>query len=130
MTPEPTNKNLVKRIEELEKIIRKQKQENDVLSKNEGIFRLMVLEVKDYAIFMLNTQGDIISWNEGAQNIKGYSSEEIIGKHFSCFYLNKEKRINKPGKELETAKEKSGPRPLFSLRIMSFAVISSIFNLL
>src|SRR5947209_6842484 len=49
-------------------------------------FRALVASVRDYAIFMLNPQGVIASWNEGAARIKGYSAAEIIGKHFSIFY--------------------------------------------
>ena len=49
-------------------------------------FRLLVESVKDYAIFLLDAQGHVSSWNEGAQRIKGYSAEEIIGQHFSRFY--------------------------------------------
>ena len=49
-------------------------------------FRLLVESVKDYAIFMLDAQGHVSSWNEGAQRIKGYRAEEIVGQHFSRFY--------------------------------------------
>jgi len=53
---------------------------------NPELFRLLVEGVKDYAIFMLDPEGHIISWNSGAESIKGYRSEEIIGQHFSVFY--------------------------------------------
>ena len=49
-------------------------------------FRLLVDSVKDYAIVMLDPTGHVASWNPGAERIKGYSQEEILGKHFSCFY--------------------------------------------
>lgn len=49
-------------------------------------FKLLVDSVRDYAIIMLDPAGHVVSWNEGAQRIKGYKPEEIIGKHFSCFY--------------------------------------------
>ncbi len=52
----------------------------------EELFRLMVSEIKDYAIFMLDPDGKVISWNAGAERIKGYSSEEILGRHFSIFH--------------------------------------------
>src|ERR1051325_5731026 len=52
----------------------------------EDSFRLLVESVKDYAIIQLDPSGHVISWNEGAQRIKGWSREEIIGKHFSIFY--------------------------------------------
>lgn len=57
---------------------------------DERLFRLLVASVKDYAIFLIDTNGYILSWNEGAQNIKGYRAEEVIGKHISLFYLNDE----------------------------------------
>jgi PAS domain S-box-containing protein len=56
-------------------------------SVDEKLFRLMVASVKDYAIFVIDTNGYILTWNEGARHIKGYSAEEAIGKHVSIFYL-------------------------------------------
>jgi PAS domain S-box-containing protein len=53
---------------------------------NERRFRLMVDSIRDYAIFMLGPDGTVATWNSGAERIKGYTSEEIIGQHFSCFY--------------------------------------------
>ncbi|HEX4073825.1 MAG TPA: sigma 54-interacting transcriptional regulator [Candidatus Acidoferrales bacterium] len=53
---------------------------------SEERFRRIVAEVKDYAIFMLDSQGRVKSWNEGAERIKGYRADDIIGRHFSCFY--------------------------------------------
>jgi len=52
----------------------------------EELFQLMIANVRDYAIFMLDTQGHIATWNPGAERIKGYAVDEIIGKHFSVFY--------------------------------------------
>ena len=66
-------------------------------------FRLLVETVKDYAIFLLDPEGRVASWNAGAERIKGYHSEEIIGRHFSCLYLPKDVEAGKPGRELETA---------------------------
>src|ERR1700680_23854 len=54
---------------------------------NIELFRLLVESVKDYAIFVLDPDGHVLTWNEGAQAIKGYTSNEIIGQHFSKFYL-------------------------------------------
>lgn len=70
---------------------------------SEENFRLMVSEVKDYAIFMLDPEGRISSWNEGAQYIKGYSSEEILGEHFSRFYTKEDVEAGKPEEELKEA---------------------------
>jgi PAS domain S-box-containing protein len=62
---------------------------NEELKESEEKSRLLVDSVKDYAILMLNPEGMIMSWNKGAERIKGYTAKEIIGKHFSEFY-NKE----------------------------------------
>jgi PAS domain S-box-containing protein len=67
------------------------------------LYKLLVNSVKDYAIFMLDPSGYIITWNIGAQRIKGYSSEEIIGKHFSVFYLPQAQQTGFPRYELEVA---------------------------
>src|SRR5438445_417547 len=65
--------------------------------------RLLIDAVKDYAIFMLDPQGKITSWNQGAERVKGYRAAEIIGKHFSCFYPEEDARSGKPQRELEIA---------------------------
>ncbi|MBI5190363.1 MAG: PAS domain S-box protein [Nitrospirae bacterium] len=71
------------------------------LIKSEERFRLMVKAVKDYAIVMLDPDGNIASWNEGAERIKGYTSSEAIGRHFSCFYPAGDRDAGKPARELE-----------------------------
>jgi osomolarity two-component system sensor histidine kinase TcsA len=70
---------------------------------SEETFRLLVSAVKDYAIFMLDPQGYIMTWNEGAQRIKGYNASEIVGKHFSEFYTQEAKDRRHPQFELEFA---------------------------
>lgn len=67
-------------------------------------YKLLVETVADYAIFMMDPQGYIQTWNKGAQKNKGYSADEIIGKHFSQFYLQEDKDSKKPERELELAK--------------------------
>jgi len=67
-------------------------------------FALLVSGVVDYAIFMLDPAGVIVTWNEGAQRIKGYKATEVIGRHFSIFYPPAEVRSRKPDWELEIAK--------------------------
>src|SRR5262245_667890 len=69
----------------------------------EDQLRLMISSVKDYAIFMLDTGGRIISWNRGAENIKGYKEKEIVGKHFSVFYPEEDIKSGKPEWELKEA---------------------------
>jgi two-component system, cell cycle sensor histidine kinase and response regulator CckA len=74
---------------------------------SEASLHLMVSKVKDYAIFMLDREGRVASWNVGAQSIKGYEQEEIIGRHFSTFYLPEDVAAGKPARELEIA-ERAG----------------------
>src|SRR5689334_15486625 len=63
-----------------------------------NLFRLLVEAVRDYAIFMLDPDGRILSWNAGAERIKGYRAEEVIGKHFSIFYPQEEIKSGKTEK--------------------------------
>jgi PAS domain S-box-containing protein len=70
---------------------------------SDDLFRLMIESVEDYAIFMLAIDGTILSWNRGAERLKGYRSDEIIGEHFSRFYPEKDLRAEKPRRELELA---------------------------
>jgi PAS domain S-box-containing protein len=76
----------------------------EALRQSEERFRLMVEAVRDYAIFLLDPEGHIASWNIGAQRLKGYSADEIIGKHFSIFYPEEERRRGHPQYELARAK--------------------------
>jgi PAS domain S-box-containing protein len=73
------------------------------LADSERRFRLMVESVVDYSIFMLDAAGRVASWNAGAQRITGWRAEEIIGRHFSCFYPREEVERRKPQWELELA---------------------------
>lgn len=73
------------------------------LRRNEQRFRLFVEAVQDYALFLLDADGRVSTWNKGAQRIKGYEAHEIIGKHFSIFYPEADVLANKPQLELESA---------------------------
>lgn len=75
------------------------------LKESEELVRLLVSSVSDYAIFMLDPEGYVTSWNAGAEKIKGYTPEEIIGKHFSVFYPIEERSSGKPDLALRTARE-------------------------
>jgi PAS domain S-box-containing protein len=76
------------------------------LRASEQQFQLLVQGVKDYAIFMLDPQGRITTWNSGAEHIKGYRAEEIIGEHFSRFYTEEDQREGVPMRSLlQAAKE-------------------------
>lgn len=67
------------------------------------LFKLLIDQIEDHAIFMLDPNGYIQSWNRGAENIKGYTADEIIGGHISVFYTEKDRRDNIPGKNLREA---------------------------
>ena len=73
------------------------------LRRSEDQFRLLVQSVTDYAIYMLDRDGYVASWNAGAQRIKGYAPEEIIGQHFSRFYTEEDRAADQPAKALQVA---------------------------
>jgi PAS domain S-box-containing protein len=77
----------------------------DLLKMSEERFRQLVEGVKDYAIFMLDPDGYILSWNEGAERIKGYTAREAIGRHFSMFYPQEKIDVRWPETELEAARK-------------------------
>lgn len=90
---------------EINSDVSRERHATDELSRSEERFALLVSAVVDYAIFMLDLDGHIASWNEGAQRIKGYSADEIIGQHFSVFYPAEDIATGKPGRILERARE-------------------------
>ena len=69
------------------------------------LHQLLIQSVVDYAIYMLNPEGRVVSWNPGAERIKGYTAEEIIGEHFSRFYTDEERVEGVPAKALKIAAE-------------------------
>ena len=76
----------------------------EALRQSEERFRLLIEGVTDYAIYMLDAEGVVTSWNTGAERIKGYARGEIIGKHFSRFYVPDDLQAGKPWEELATAR--------------------------
>jgi PAS domain S-box-containing protein len=66
-------------------------------------FRLLVTGVTDYAIYQLTPTGHVETWNEGAQRIKGYTQDEIVGEHFSCFFTPEDLALGNPDRELDAA---------------------------
>jgi PAS domain S-box-containing protein len=75
----------------------------EALRTSEERFRLLVQSVTDYAIYMLDTNGRISSWNAGAERFKGYTTDEILGEHFSRFYTQEDREAGIPRVALETA---------------------------
>jgi PAS domain S-box-containing protein len=75
-----------------------------VTSINDDAFRLLVQSVVDYAIFMLDAKGRVTNWNPGAERIKGYRPDEIIGQHFRRFYTSEDQKSGVPERALETAR--------------------------
>ncbi|HYD11593.1 MAG TPA: PAS domain S-box protein [Allosphingosinicella sp.] len=73
---------------------------------SERAFRILVQGVTDYAIYMLDPEGRVTTWNTGAERIKGYSTDEVIGQHFSRFYTAEDLEKNVPAVALETARRK------------------------
>ncbi len=77
---------------------------NDAVYRSEAQFRLLVRGVTDYAIYLLDPTGHVTNWNLGAQRIKGYLPEEIIGQHFSRFYTDEDREARVPHRGLEEAR--------------------------
>ena len=83
--------------------ITERKQSEQRLYESEQRFRMLVEGVTDYAIYMLDTEGRVTNWNAGAEAIKGYSADEIVGRHFSNFYTAEDRENGEPARALETA---------------------------
>lgn len=83
--------------------ISERKEAEDALRCSEERFRLVIEGVKDYGLFMLDPDGHVVSWNEGAKRIKGYEHDEIVGKHFSVFCPEEDVMAGKPELQLKTA---------------------------
>ena len=80
--------------------------EQSRLLESERQFRHLVEAVVDYAIFRLDRDGVVATWNSGAERIKGYSADEIIGRHFSVFYTEEDRAAGIPARALATASER------------------------
>lgn len=101
---------IIHRVEDVTEVVRLKQQGAELRKANQEFranaeerFRLLVEGVKDYAIYMLDPQGRILTWNAGAQRIKGYTAEEILGQHFSRFYPREAIERGWPQHELESA---------------------------
>ena len=76
----------------------------EAVRQSEERFRLMIEAVQDYAIYMLDGEGLVSSWNSGAQRMKGYSRDEVLGRHFSRFFTEEDAQAGKPWEELAMAR--------------------------
>ena len=73
------------------------------LRQSEQSYRLLLRGVRDYAIYMLDPQGRVLSWNEGAVRIKGYEAEEVVGENYERFFIDEERAAGEPARALEIA---------------------------
>ena len=89
--------------EDLQREVNERRQTEIVLRASEERFRLLVNGVQDYAIFLLDPEGHVTSWNAGAERIKGFRADEIVGRHFSVFYPPEAVAAGLPALELRTA---------------------------
>ena len=97
------NKELALQIKEKEKRAVEFAISQDKLMKSDRLFQLMISSINDYAIIMLDTKGNIATWNSGAQRIKGYAEDEIIGKSMDVFYTRQAINNKEPQKNLQAA---------------------------
>ncbi len=102
----PSHKSLNLMVERLQNEILDRQKIETVYRESEEKFRLLVSSVKDYAIFMLDPDGRVMTWNSGAEAIKKFTYDEVIGQHFSIFYLAESRLRNEPEEELKIARER------------------------
>jgi PAS domain S-box-containing protein len=83
--------------------ISEERRKEEALRQSEEKLRLMIASVHDYALYMLDPTGRVVSWNPGAETITGYRADEIVGQHFSRFFAGEDREAGKPERELEIA---------------------------
>jgi PAS domain S-box-containing protein len=93
ITPIRTQSGVLRGFGTVTRDLTKERSAKEELKKSEQRFRLLVDSIRDYAVFMLDAAGNVITWNPGARRLKGYEPHEIIGKHISIFYLPEEKAL-------------------------------------
>ena len=87
-------------------------------------FHILVDSVEEYAIYMLDSNGNVMTWNSGAERIKQYNAEEIIGKNFACFYTAEDVAAEKPQSNLREAAR----RGLFEIKAHAFGKTDPSFR--
>ncbi len=92
--------------EEQEKTYQELREKSEALQRSEERYHKMISEVEDYAIILLDKNGNILNWNKGAENIKGYKVDEILGKNFRVFYTNEDRDAKLPESLLKQASDK------------------------
>jgi PAS domain S-box-containing protein len=83
--------------------ITRQSEAEERLRASEEMLTLLLSGVRDFSIFMLDTEGNVITWNEGAERINGYAADEIVGRHFSAFFSDEDVHAGRPGRTLRLA---------------------------
>src|SRR5438094_6281368 len=78
-----------------------------VVHQTDEQFHILVDSVEEYAIYLLDPTGNVVTWNTGAEKIKGYRAEEIIGKNFACFYTAEDVASDKPQRNLHEEAQRS-----------------------
>jgi PAS domain S-box-containing protein len=84
--------------------------EKDKKTLLEELHQKMIQEIQDYAIILMDIDGTIITWNKGAENIKGYKENEIVGQNFRIFYLPSDRQLRLPEQLLDLAKREGRAR--------------------
>ena len=105
ITPLRDGKGELRAFAKITRDLTERKRQEEELRRSEERFRLLIDGVKDYAIFMLDPEGRVVSWNAGAERINGYKAHEIIGGHFSVFYPREAIEKKWPEQELAMARE-------------------------
>ncbi len=100
----PSQSHLQELVKQLEEEIAERRRAEVNQRENEERFRLLIDGVRDYAIFMIDPEGNISTWNQGAERLKGYKEEEALGQNFSLFYTAEERAANRPSLDLDLAR--------------------------
>src|SRR5438034_9044098 len=100
---EPNQRGVPNRIRELPWQLMAKNWSSTALHETAEQFHILVDSVEEYAIYMLDLNGNVVTWNTGAQEIKGYAAQEIVGKNFACFYTAEDVAGGKPQRNLREA---------------------------